>query len=93
MVSVEEMDACDELLRQLGLRLAHWSESARPFTYLINSILKLGQSVAHVCKLPMRSEMELLSRPGQVVGAELHPHAVWQGCWSESGPSSLISAC
>lgn len=24
VVSVEEMDACDELLRQLGLCLVHW---------------------------------------------------------------------
>lgn len=41
---------------------------AQAATYLINSILKLGQSVTHVCKLPMRIRWEMLSPFGQVVG-------------------------
>lgn len=42
VVSVEEMDTCDELLRQLGLRLVHYSFLERTDPYLIDSILELG---------------------------------------------------
>lgn len=42
VVSVEEMDACDELLRQLGLRLALRSSYEGLEAYLIDGILKLG---------------------------------------------------
>lgn len=35
--------------------------------YLINSILKLGQPITHICKLPVRNRRECLSRLAQVV--------------------------
>lgn len=56
VVTVEEMDACDELLRQLGLRLALCSGHKVLEAYLVDGILKLGQSVTHICKLPTGQE-------------------------------------
>lgn len=60
--------------------------------YLINSILKLGQPITHLCKLPVGDRRECcrgLLKWSSLMLASRRPHAILQGCLSESGPSSF----
>lgn len=62
-----------------GTVLSTLVKLAQVATYLINGILKLRQSVTHVCKLSMRNRWEILARLVQVVGVDARqfiPHVV-----------------
>lgn len=68
-----------------GVALSALLELRMDKPYLINSILKLGQSVTHLCKLPGRNRRDLLLRLAEVAGFDVRqytPHVIWQGCLS-----------
>jgi len=59
-----------------GIALSTLSILARAATYLINGILKLGQSITHVCELPTIDGRERLFgwlKLSAVMRASSHP--------------------
>jgi hypothetical protein len=59
-----------------GIALSTLFILARAATYLINGILKLGQSITHVCELPTingRERLFGLVRLSAVMHSSLHP--------------------